>query len=597
MNVDTPRRQLVVCCDGTSNTLTGGANDTNVLQLYEHLNRQPALPGSGTERLLYYDPGVGSPDTVPPTDPIDWGKRTWERLSGLASGRGVYDNIEQAYAFLMRHWQNNADEIYLFGFSRGAFTVRCVAGLIDMFGILRPEHEVLIPTLIRIYFSQPEEPHGEVQRVIRRLHRRTHHKRIAPSRDTLIAQVRQFASPQGARAWVHWVGVWDTVESVGLPGPLSKRSPNKSTLRNRRIRHVRQALSIDEHRWTYKPRLYEEPGDINDGVQTLRQVWYPGAHCDTGGSYSHRTCGLSDLALAWMVDEVRDELGIQAWPLPHPGDVRRKQMPAILWRHDPLWSAPWWALLGMTVRDMQPRVPSPLMTGHMVPMKLTPAVLPPDPLWMSVWDKPRSTKALIWALVLGMLCLFLSGFSLLAETQRVWSPDTVLLALGAAEHFAVQQLASLWFHGLLREGQAPWMQDGQIGWAMFWDFGFIASWGYVLARISSRAFHDLVGYRQPGDPMPAWRWLGMVPLVAVWGDVCENLLTLLAMAVQGMGVDTLAYLILWQVALASLAKWAGLAASMLLVARRLGVPLPALRRRPLIEAIEDDEEDMTQHRP
>ena len=93
---------------------------------------------------------------MPPTDPIDWASRTWERVAGLASGRGVYDNIAEAYLFLMRHWRDGFDRVYLFGFSRGAFTARSVAGMVNLFGILEPQHEEMLPTLIRIYFSRDE---------------------------------------------------------------------------------------------------------------------------------------------------------------------------------------------------------------------------------------------------------------------------------------------------------------------------------------------------------------------------------------------------------------------------------------------------------
>src|SRR6185295_16150166 len=79
------------------------------------------------------------------------------RIAGLASGRGVYENIADAYRFLMHHWQGHEDRIFCFGFSRGAFTARCVVGMVNMFGVIRPEHDALLPTLIRIYFSQPPE--------------------------------------------------------------------------------------------------------------------------------------------------------------------------------------------------------------------------------------------------------------------------------------------------------------------------------------------------------------------------------------------------------------------------------------------------------
>jgi len=123
-------RDLVVCCDGTNNTLTGGIQDTNVLLLYSYL-RKHADPAT---TMLYYDPGVGSPDSAPPTGLVDLLKRRWSRIAGLASGRGVYENIAEAYAFLMREWRPG-DRIFCFGFSRGAFTARACVGMAAASGI------------------------------------------------------------------------------------------------------------------------------------------------------------------------------------------------------------------------------------------------------------------------------------------------------------------------------------------------------------------------------------------------------------------------------------------------------------------------------
>src|SRR5215831_2811903 len=109
-----PRRQLVVCCDGTNNTLTAGEADTNVLKLHEHLMCHRPPPGADFERMLYYDPGVGVPSAAPATDIFDWAKRGWERVSGLAQGTGIYDNIASAYRFLMLNWRDGRDEIYCF---------------------------------------------------------------------------------------------------------------------------------------------------------------------------------------------------------------------------------------------------------------------------------------------------------------------------------------------------------------------------------------------------------------------------------------------------------------------------------------------------
>lgn len=587
-------RQLVVCCDGTNNTLTAGQNDTNVLKLYAHLNAQQ-VPAD-VDRVLYYDPGVGSPDSVPPTDLFDWGKRTWERLSGLASGRGIYDNIEQAYLFLMRHWQGPQDQIYLFGFSRGAFTVRCLAGMVNLFGIIRPEHEPLVPTLIRIYFSQSRESKNAAQRMARRLHASGHKKVFG--REDLAEQVKaQFASVEGREAWVHWVGVWDTVDSVGLPGPLSRSNPGTATLRNKRIHHVRHALSLDEHRWTFAPRLYEEPGNLDQtepgqSVRTLRQVWYPGVHCDAGGSYDTATTGVSDMALKWMIDELRTEMAISEWVPPLQNEYGQTVRFVV---HDPLWETPWWALLGMMARDMRPQVVDPWKPGARTTMTVIPAPMPKVAL-ESVWQNRRSWRPLLTALVLGLLAMLMSGLCLLPPAERHANWSGLMAAATQTSVFAARQFGA-WLPG--NGGAAdvsPWEMAGQPAWAMVWDLAFIACWGYIVARLSSRAFTRLVRPRQPGAAMPSMSWLGMAPLAAVGGDVCENVLTLLALGMHGLGSDSLAWLMWVLVPFASAAKFLGLLGSLALVMGSLAEPSLATGK-PWhgIGVIEDDEAHHPHH--
>ena len=268
---DLRQRNLVLFCDGTNNTLTGGIEDTNVLKLFGYLrSQQPTI-----ESLLYYDPGVGSPDAAPPTGLIDLIKRRWARIAGLASGQGVYDNIGEGYRFLMRHVDERIDDrIFCFGFSRGAFTARAIVGMVNLFGILRPEHEELIPTLVRIYFSQPPiEEQAEGRKHWRRWLARFVHRGFArpgqegargaqggeeataASRNRLAEQVRRnFARP----ADVFWVGVWDTVESVGLPPFGSRDNPATATFADKKhMLHVRHALAFDEHRLTFLPRVYD----------------------------------------------------------------------------------------------------------------------------------------------------------------------------------------------------------------------------------------------------------------------------------------------------------------------------------------------------
>jgi uncharacterized protein (DUF2235 family) len=141
-------RQIILGCDGTNNTLTGGVYDTNVLKMISQLAPADA------NRILYYDPGVGSPDQLPPLGVWNDVRRKLERLAGLANGRGIYENIAEAYLFLVDNYRKG-DEIYIFGFSRGAFTARSVSGMVKLFGIIRPDSKSLILTLIRVYFSTP----------------------------------------------------------------------------------------------------------------------------------------------------------------------------------------------------------------------------------------------------------------------------------------------------------------------------------------------------------------------------------------------------------------------------------------------------------
>ncbi len=554
-------RQLVVCCDGTDNTLTAGSHDTNVLRLYEHLQRH-ATP----RRLLYYSPGVGAPVGAPPTDPADWLSRAVRRWSGLASGRGVYENIAEAYRFLMHQHRSEDDRIFLFGFSRGAFTVRCVSGMVNLFGILAVEHEVLLPTLIRVYFSLPERASkacGPMQEATRELHRALA-RRPAIGRAALAEQIRaDFTRAPGRDAWVHCVGVWDTVASVGLPGPLARSNPSTATLRGKRIRHARQALALDEHRWSFAPRLYAEPGDLDSVAprQTLKQRWFPGGHADVGGGSLPRESALADATLLWIYTEAL-EVGLDAPPL--PGHV------AEALRHDALWAEPWWALAGMALRDLRPAN----RRGQSIAVIEGPALAPTA----SVWQRRRALAPLGWALLLGLLCLVFSGACLQPAGWRGLRDAAAWpAAIDAAAGFAAAQLASLWGQGLLAAGW-PLAAGVQPGWAMAWDLGFVAGWGYWLARIGSRAFAALAGAHRPGDRLPWWRGIGMMPLLAVGGDVVEDFGTLAALALHAAGTDLVAGGCLWLIGVAAAAKLVGLAGCVPLLAVRIGLAFGVRRR-------------------
>lgn len=147
MTPETEQRQIVLLCDGTNNNLTGQHEDTNVVKLCALL-----AADADPRRLVFYDPGVGNPGELPGATTWDQFRRTLDRVSALAFGRGVYENMVESYLFVMRHYRPG-DQIFIFGFSRGAFTARSVAGLVNLFGILRPHMESMLPTLLHVYFA------------------------------------------------------------------------------------------------------------------------------------------------------------------------------------------------------------------------------------------------------------------------------------------------------------------------------------------------------------------------------------------------------------------------------------------------------------
>lgn len=602
-------RQLFVFCDGTNNTLRGGDEETNVVAMYRHLQATLA-PQAGVDRFFYYDPGVGAPDTLPPAGPVEWLQASLNRASGLASGKGVYENIASAYLFLIRNWIGPDDRIFIFGFSRGAFTARCVAGMVNLFGIIRPDNEVLLPTLVHTYFAAPDKGGKPLMQMTRTLHRRWSRKDKAAAEVGAPAKDRQvlgrndiareigelFATAQGRVAEVFWIGVWDTVESVGLPGPLSRSNPASATFVDKRYRHVRHALSLDEHRYPFLPRLYEEPDDVDTGNRSLKQRWFPGVHCDVGGSYAEESCGLSDAALGWMCEELSEFLPVTPMTFA-PGRYQR---------HDALWDTPFWALAGMVVRQVKgvkvevPGKPSkdwPAMQMHHAPRLQN----PPNATISSVWQATRPAWPLVVAAAVALVGLCGSGYALLSRAQvddygmaglRDWlAPESWYhffefwaMAWGAAADFSVDQLWSLGGHGLLLPDNQVWQQPGQPAWAVFWDLIYLAGWSYFLARIASRAFAWMVGVRNVHSPSPRLFLLGLAPLGLIAACLAVDGFTWAALAAHGIGVDWLGRFFTRLIAVSWIAKLAGVVACLPLLVLRYWIAFRPSRTFDPVEA-------------
>ena len=264
-------KNIVVCCDGTGNEY--GTNNTNVVTAY-------ALSEKSERQCCYYDPGVGTGGWVYEED-----RGTLRAAMDQATGFGLQKNVEDAYRFLM-HAYEDADRVYLFGFSRGAFTVRSLAGMLYRCGLLRPTAGNLVEYASKLYHQDGRDKDG----------------------DAVAAGFRAtFARP----CPVHFIGVWDTVESLVLNAGRkwhdTRLSPETS--------FAYHALAMDERRRDFPPCLWDESSLAPH--QVLEQVWFAGVHSDVGGWYDERD--LSDLALRWMLGKARAcRMHVDEEALQHP---------------------------------------------------------------------------------------------------------------------------------------------------------------------------------------------------------------------------------------------------------------------------------------
>ena len=251
---------LIVCCDGTWNTPDQRGRPTNVTKMTRAL--LPRAP-DGTPQLVYYDEGVGT------------GNR-FDRFLGGTLGVGLGTNVRQAYRFLALNYEPG-DRIAMFGFSRGAFTVRSLAGLVNLAGLLRKGD---LDKMRQVWDCYREKPENRREDQI----------------DTRWLAER--------RPGVDFLGVWDTVGSLGIPGDLlgpigRRRHEFHDVTLGKHVRRAFQALAIDEHRRNFLPAVWDTTGISDD--QEVEQAWFAGAHSNVGGGYPDST--LSDQAFMWMIEK------------------------------------------------------------------------------------------------------------------------------------------------------------------------------------------------------------------------------------------------------------------------------------------------------
>ena len=284
-------KNIVICSDGTGQD---GLKHTNVSLLFRTLDLSDV-----EDQIACYDPGVGTiphPEVstavsrrdpgvlrVPAIDSATPVSRHLRRWAGLAVGYGLLQNVKEMYEVLIDHYVDG-DHIFLFGFSRGAFTVRVLAGLLFRCGLLLPEKRHCYSQAFRLY-----EPHFE---------------RLKPDELTkLRADIDKFRSSHSRPCKeVSFLGVWDTVKSVGYIFP--KSLPH--TRHNPIVKTVRHALSIGESRSFFVPTTWGGlDGDTEPPIegQDVQEIWFAGNHTDVGGGYRQEESGLAKISLKWMIHE------------------------------------------------------------------------------------------------------------------------------------------------------------------------------------------------------------------------------------------------------------------------------------------------------
>ena len=255
-------KNIVLLCDGTANQF--GVNNTNVVRVVQSLVRDDE------KQFVSYDPGVG---TLPGPGLVTRVGKFFSKVIDLAFATGLDRNVEEAYTTLMNNWEPG-DKVYLFGFSRGSYTARVVAALLYHVGLLPRGSENLVPYALRLL----------------RMARKDNRKIGDQFRET-------FARPTeraDRRFNVHFVGLWDTVSSVGWFWEPEKF---RYTATNPGIAIIRHAIALDERRAFYRQnRFYAPTGTPQD----LQQLWFPGVHSDVGGGYADSNLGRC--AFDWILD-------------------------------------------------------------------------------------------------------------------------------------------------------------------------------------------------------------------------------------------------------------------------------------------------------
>lgn len=277
-NSDQRKRNLVICCDGTWNTPTqtdrGRVVPSNVIKMARAV--VDVLPSH--QPPAYYDRGVGT------------GSRL-DKWTGGALGIGLSENIQQVYRYIADNYQDG-DRLFLFGFSRGAYTVRSLAGLIGRCGLTPADDRDAAIEVYKLYREAVDEESKK--------------------------KAAEFKSRQ-RQPKIYFLGVWDTVGALGVPAlsrygllrkvvrRLTRRSKYAHGFHDEKLGsdviHAYHALAIDERRGPFAPSIWKKEEKETKARPNVEQVWFVGVHSNIGGGYVD--AGLSDHAFMWMAAKAK----------------------------------------------------------------------------------------------------------------------------------------------------------------------------------------------------------------------------------------------------------------------------------------------------
>ena len=297
-------KRLVFCFDGTWNRLDA-SHSTNVVIIAESVL---PIASDGVTQAIFYDEGVGT--------------RKGEKFTGGLFGHGIVDNLGDAYRFLIFN-HTPGDQIYIFGFSRGAYTARSFAGLLRTCGILRRGDAAKVTDAVLLYQQRKANDAAFDDRMMAFRRQYSPQITVSDAEDQWRSRnVPGYQAGSAPRLQVTFLGVWDTVGALGIPARykwlnwFDKKYEFHDTLLSTFVKSGRHAVAIDERRQDFVPTLWDNVDAMNQAAGAkvdaqdapYQQKWFPGVHGSVGGGGERR--GLSDRALDWVVDGARHQ-GLQ----------------------------------------------------------------------------------------------------------------------------------------------------------------------------------------------------------------------------------------------------------------------------------------------